>query len=232
MEENSNLTAERSLEIITEQIERSRQAVSKTTGESLYVSGLCTAGMAVVVAVVNMITMNTFGAAGLGHLLWLVLPVVIWLASRRFNKERAKAPVSLVGSMVAKTWTTFAVFVLGFFVIAIIWGFLGARLMPPSEFKIIHIRVAPVIVLLMGMAVTITGHILHQRWLVRFGIIAGLLCFVWEHFYMGEWLLLHLLPLTPHESAAYIASMPCLTIFVFALVGLLLPGMMLKKQCR
>ena len=58
MEENMNLTAERSLEIITEQIERSRRAVSKDTGQSLFVSGLCTMGMAVIVAIVNIIAGN------------------------------------------------------------------------------------------------------------------------------------------------------------------------------
>ena len=41
-----NMTAERSLEIITEQIAQSRKAVSKDVGQSLYVSGLCTMGMA------------------------------------------------------------------------------------------------------------------------------------------------------------------------------------------
>ena len=40
MEENNNLTAERSLEIITEQIERSRRIVAKDTGELLFISGL------------------------------------------------------------------------------------------------------------------------------------------------------------------------------------------------
>jgi hypothetical protein len=31
-------------------------------------------------------------------------------------------------------------------------------------------------------------------------------------------------------AAVISSSLPCLTIFIFALVGLLLPGMMLKKQ--
>ena len=55
MEENNNMTAERSLAIITEQIERSRRAVSKSTGQSLYISGLCTMAMAVIVPIVNLL---------------------------------------------------------------------------------------------------------------------------------------------------------------------------------
>ena len=232
MEENSNMTAERSLEIITEQIEKSRRAVSKTTGRSLYISGICIMCTAVLVVLINIITMSQ-RMVGIGHLLWFALPVVIWLLSRKYIKDREHAPVSLVSSMVAKTWITFGFFGIGFFIIALIWGWIGARLLPISEYATSQIRVAPVIVLLMGMAITMTGHILRQRWLVVFGIVAGLLCFAWEHFHVGEAIVMNLVSVeSPFALTAAVisSSLPCLTIFIFALVGLLLPGMMLKKQ--
>ena len=232
MEENSNMTAERSLEIITKQIEQSRRAVSKTTGQSLYISGICIMCTAVLVVLINIITMSQ-GMVGIGHLLWFALPVVIWLLSRKYIKDREHAPVSLVSSMVAKTWITFGFFGIGFFIIALIWGWIGARLLPISEYATSQIRVAPVIVLLMGMAITMTGHILRQRWLVVFGIVAGLLCFAWEHFHVGEAIVMNLVSVeSPFALTAAVisSSLPCLTIFIFALVGLLLPGMMLKKQ--
>lgn len=232
MDENCIMTAERSLEIITKQIEQSRRAVSKTTGQSLYISGICIMCTALLVAVINIITMSQ-GLIGLGHLLWFALPVVIWLLSRKYIKEREHAPVSLVSSMIAKTWITFGYFGIGFFVIAIIWSLFAPRLLSPSEYAVSQIRVAPVIVLLMGMAITMTGHILKQRWLVTFGIVAGLLCFAWEHFHIGEKIVMLFILRDFHftlTAAGINASLPCLTIFIFALVGLLLPGMMLKKQ--
>ena len=232
MEENSNMTAERSLEIITEQIEKSRRAVSKTTGQSLYISGICIMCTAVLVVLINVITMSQ-GMVGIGHFLWFALPVVIWLLSRKYIKDREHAPVSLVSSMVAKTWITFGFFGIGFFIIALIWGWIGARILPISEYATSQIRVAPVIVLLMGMAITMTGHILRQRWLVVFGIVAGLLCFAWEHFHVGEAIVMNLAFVeSPFALTAAVisSSLPCLTIFIFGLVGLLLPGMMLKKQ--
>ena len=228
MEENKNMTAERSLEIITQQIAQSRRAVSKVTGQSLFISGICTMCMAVVIAIINFVLINN-AIVGLGHLLWLVLPLIIWLFMRKYNKERAHAPVDIVGSLVAKTWSTFAWFVIGFFVIALIWGFLAARLLPLESYAATQIKVTPVIVLLMGMAITITGHILKQRWLVIFGITAGLLCFIWEHFGMGQ-TIVQLLPHYSLYAAAIATTLPCLTIFVFALVGLMLPGLMIKKQ--
>ena len=229
MEENSNMTAERSLEIITKQIEQNRHAVSKTLGQSLYISGICVMATSILVAIINFLAMNA-GMVGIGHLLWFLLPVAIWMLSRKYIKERAHTPKSLVGELVAKTWQTFGIFALGFFVIAIVCTSVLFHMMSPGEYAPIQIRVAPIIVLLMGMAIAMSGQILNKRWLVWFGVVAGLLCFVWEHFEMGTWLLVHCTSLPPYETSVFMSSLPCITIFIFGCVGLLLPGMMLKKQ--
>ena len=91
MEENSNMTAERSLEIITEQIAQSRKTVSKDVGQSLCVSGLYTMGMAVVVTVINIVAGNN-GFTPFGHWLWMVLPIIIWLFMRNIHKGDAHTP--------------------------------------------------------------------------------------------------------------------------------------------
>ena len=82
----------------------------------------------------------------------------------------------------------------------------------------------------MGMAIAMSGQILNQRWLVWFGAVAGLLCFVWEHFEVGATLLTKCVAMEPYETSVFMSTLPCLTVFIFSLVGLLLPGMMLKKQ--
>ena len=225
MEETSNMTAERSLEIITEQIAQSRKAVSKDVGQSLYVSGLCTMGIAALITLVILVFKST-----LGHLLWLLLPLIIHFAIRNKYKEPAHAPASIVGRLVGKTWSTFAVFVSAFFIISIIWGFIACRLVKPDVYASVAIKVTPTIMLLMGMAVTITGHILKQRWLVIFGIVAGLGTFLWEQFGIGETLLFYLIGLSPAQFGITSSTLPCLTVFLFALIGLTLPGLMLKRQ--
>lgn len=229
MEENSNMTAERSLKIITEQIEMNRRAVSKTLGQSLYISGLCIMVTSVLVAIINFLSMSS-GMVGIGHLLWFLLPVAIWFFSRKYIKERAHTPTNMVGQMVAKTWQTFAIFALGFFIVAIVCTSILFPMMTTAEYSVVQIRVAPIIVLLMGMAIAMNGQILNQRWLVWFGAVAGLLCFVWEHFEVLTWLLVHCLPLEPYEASVFMSTLPLVTIFIFGFVGLLLPGMMLKKQ--
>ena len=229
MEENSNLTAERSLEIITQQIAQSRRSVSKEVGDSLFIGGICTMSMSILVGIVNIVAANN-GMMGIGHLLWFVLPVIIWLFSRHSNKERAKAPVSLVSTMVAKTWSTFAIFVLCFFATAVIFGFITSRLLPLDNCAVINIKVTPIIVLLMGMSITITGHILKQRWLVIFGIIGGLGCFMWETLDISQRLLMVFGSMTVTEIGVITFVIPCITVFLFALVGLTIPGLIVKRQ--
>ena len=229
MEEMNNMTAERSLEIITEQIEQSRRTASKRTGQSLFVSGLCTMGMAIVVAVVNLLLINA-GFTPLAHLLWFVLPVIIWLALRNVNRRSEPAPMTLISSLVGKTWWTFAVFVLGFFLTALLWNkILIASVSDPSAYLSHRVNITPIIILLMGMAVTMTGHILKSKWLVWFGIIAGLLVSVGDYASFGSMLLARMGASVMTVGQAQFLF-PCMSVFIFALVGLMLPGLMLKKQ--
>lgn len=229
MEEKKNLTAEltaeRSLEIIRESIEQSRRTVSETTGKALYVSGTATMAMAVVVAIVNFIFQTP-----MGHLLWMVLPIVIWLLMRNIRKAHVHEPASLVGTLVGKTWWTFAVFAIVFFIIAVAWSMISARLYEPEVYMAMQIHVAPTIALLMGMAVTMTGHILKQRWLIIFGIVAGLGTFLLEHLGVGQALLIRVAHLSPSQFVVSHAMLPCLTYFLFALVGLVLPGFLIKSK--
>ncbi len=225
MEENANLTAERSLEIITEQIERSRNVVAKDTGQSLYLSGLATMGTAVTVALVN-------GLSGspLGRLLWLVLPIIIWLIMRIHDKKQVQAPVSLVGTLVSKTWWTFGGIVIGFYLFALIWNYLASRLFDnPATAVQAMVTITPVIILLMGMAVAITGHILKRRWLVLFGIIGGLLVAFCGYSGVVSAIIVH-----SNASVKTIITLhliqPCVYVFLFSLIGLVIPGWMLKKQ--
>ena len=227
MEENKNLTAERSLEIITEQIEQSRRTVSQSTGQALYVSGLCTVAMSGIVAIVNYVSKTP-----LGHLLWLVLPVIIWIALRNIFKNRQHEPTSIVSSLVGKTWWTFAVFTVVFFVLATLWTVFAVRLLSPQQIRFYSnvYSVAPTIMLLMGMAVTMTGHILRSRWLVVFGIVGGLMIFAWEGFGIGRAILVELTGKSYTELYEPSTTLTCLSVLLFAFVGLVIPGMMLKKQ--
>ena len=224
MEEKANLTAERSLEIITEQIERSRNVVAKDTGQLLYMSGLATMGTAAMVALANGLS-----ASPLGHLLWLVLPIIIWLIMR-INKKQIQAPVSLVGTLVVRTWWSFGGIVIGFYLFALIWNFLVMRLYDDlATATQAMVAITPVIILLMGMAVAITGHILKRRWLVLFGILGGLLVDFCEYSGIIRAIIVYSVA-SVKTIIVFSLITPCLSIFLFSLIGLVIPGWMLKKQ--
>ena len=223
MEENSNMTAERSLEIITQQIEQSRQVVAKDTGLTLYVAGLCTMGIAILIGLCIFFTANTAF-----YLLYIALPVIIFFADRYAKRNHPKVPASFVGTMVDKTWQTFGIFVLSFFVFAFLYNSFMARTESYEVCSRLLIDPFRIILLLMGMAITITGYILKSRWLVWCGIIGGIGGFIWESFGVTDMFLARLFDLASFYRYSHIP--PCIIIVAFAFVGLTLPGWMLRKQ--
>lgn len=219
MEENMDLTAERSLEIITEQLEKSRRAVSKDTGEWLFVSGLTTMITALVVASTNLLSWTP-----LFHLLWFALPVVIWLVMKRINRNSVPVPESFVGTLVRKTWYTILAFSLVYVVIATVWNIVLQHYESPEVFLHAGMHITPTILTLLAVAVSMTGLILKKSALVWF----GLLSFVILRFGLFSVMISRLLP--PDVLGRLSLVRPCELIFLFALVGLMLPGWMLKKE--
>lgn len=226
MEEKNNLTAERSLEIITEQIERSRQVVAKDTGLSLYVAGLCTMGMAILIGILIYLTSNTAW-----YLMYILLPVIIFAADRYAKRGKPKVPASLVGSMVDKTWQTFAIFVLAYFVFGMLYNMLMAHFEQPEVYSRLVIYPLRVVLLLMGMTITVNGYILKSRWMVWCGIVGGIGGFIWESFYVSETLAAKLLDYTSSHYVGVIHGIfPAIIVTILAFIGLTLPGMKLKKS--
>jgi len=223
-----NLTAERSLEIITGQIAQSRKAVSKEAGFSLFIAGLCIIGIAILISICVSLTNNM-----VFYLLYALIPILIIGIDRYVKRNQPKVPVSFVGTMVDKTWQTFGIFALSFCVLSILFNKLmlnGAQAGHNMEvYFATQIHIFRIILLLMGMAVTINGYILKSRWLVWCGIIGGIIGFFWESFCGTETILsrLYKMEYLSHFLHVFI---PCFIVALYAFVGLLLPGIQLKRQ--
>jgi hypothetical protein len=223
MEETMNLTAERSLEIITEQIERSRKSVSQDVGMTLLISGLCIVGVAIIVIIGTLLTNNW-----LFYLLYMLIPVCIWAIERYVKRNKPKVPASVISTMVDKTWQTFGIFVAAFFVLSIFYN----NLMLHDALSIDNMqiyfqnRIEPVriILLLMGMAVTINGYILKSKWMVWCGIIGGLGGFFWQAFCITDTLAART------DLPALYTITPNLMMVVFTFIGLTLPGWMIVRN--
>ena len=220
-----NMTAERSLEIITEQIARNRKDVSRSVGISLYVAGLCTMAVAIVIGIGFYFTQN-----GLFYLLYIALPFIIWGISRYVKRNEPPAPSSFIGTMVKKTWITFAIFAIAFFVFANLFDILMLHSESLEVYSRMVIRPFRIILLLMGMCVTITGYILKSRWLVWCGIIGGLGGFFWESFGVTSTLFSRFAASLDNYCGVTQGLVPGIIIALFAFIGLTLPGLMLKRQ--
>ena len=219
MEENMELTAERSLEIITEQLEKSRRAVSKDTGQWLFVTGLIAMIMSVIVASANLLSWTP-----LFHLLWFALPVVIWLVMKYVNRNRVPVPESLVGTLVKKTWYTILTFALVYSVVAVVWNRYLVVYESPDVYLCAGLHITPTVVTLLAVAVSITGLILKKSSLVWFGLLSFMIL------RCGFFSLILGRLLSPTEFGKLSLIRPCDYIFLFALVGLTLPGWMLIRK--
>ena len=228
MEENNNMTAERSLEIITKQIEQSRKSVSKDVGMSLIISSLCIIGIAFITSICASLTRNMAF-----HLLYVLVPVLVIGIDRYVKRNKPKVPDSFIGTMVNKTWQTFGIFVLAFFVLSILFKYLMMYEAQVTDNMQVYFqnRINPVsiILLMMGMAVTINGYTLKSKWMVWCGIIGGIGGFFWESFCVTESLLARSgVSLEYYGTLGTIA--PNLMMAVFTFIGLMLPGWMLLKH--
>ncbi|MBO4753258.1 MAG: hypothetical protein J5543_01550 [Bacteroidales bacterium] len=227
MEEKNNMTAERSLEIITKQIEQSRQAVAKDTGISLYVAGLCLIAMSLLIGLCIFFTNNMAF-----YLLYIASPIPIYFADRYAKRNKPKVPASFVGQMVDKTWQTFGIFAVLFFVFVTLYNLLMGHTESPDVYMRLMIHPFRIILLLFGMAITINGYTLKSRWMVWCGIIGGIGGFIWESFYVTQTIVGRFFSSYINENYCGIVNglIPGIIIALLAFIGIMLPGMMLKKQ--
>lgn len=211
MEEKSNMTAERSLEIITEQIERSRRIITSNLSLPLVWWGACVIALALLIA---------YLWENHGGPVWNFLWIMIWplgYAGEWFiGRHKQPAPKTFVDKTIGQVWGTF-----GFFMgaIGIILGLAGSGLLPVT-FTVsgehpgahLYINITSIISLCFGIASTITGAVLKNRVVQICGFIAGLGGF----FYALQF---------PWAEQLYVMA-------VVAFVGLVIPGLVIHSKNR
>lgn len=169
MEEKSNMTAERSLEIIREQIERSQRTTARNASYSLLWWGTCVVVFSFLVAYL----WNNYGGPA-WNALWAVMFVVGNIGEWAIKKYKDPIPVTFVGKTIGQVWSTFGIFMCLF---GIILGLAGSGILRvdmilPDKYN--HLNITSIISLCFGIASTIMGFILKNRVVQVCGIIAGL----------------------------------------------------------
>ena len=205
MEENNNLTAERSLEIIRESIERSQRTMNKNSAIPLIWWGLCVVLFSLFIAY---LWKNHGGPAW--NMLWAVLWLVGYAGNWIIDKHRESIPTTFVGKVIGHVWSTFGVFCCG---MGMILGFIGCGMLPMELIMpkvCVFGCITSIISLCFGMGTTITGLVIRNRTIQVCGLLAGL---------GGFFGALHF---TGHAQLYVMAAV--------ALIGLIVPGVTIFMQ--
>ena len=205
MEENSNLTAERSLEIIRESIERSQRTITRNSALPMIWWGVCVVIFSFIIAY---LWKNHGGPAW--NALWAVMWLVGYVGNWMIDKKNETVPTTFVGKSISYVWTTFGIFCggIGFMFCFIGNGILPLELIMPKVYAFGCIT--SVISLCFGMGTTITGLIIRNRIIQVCGLIAGL---------GGFFCALHF----PGYEQLYVMA-------AVAVIGLVVPGVLIQLQ--
>ena len=210
MEENMNMTAERSLSIIRELIERSQRTIAKNSGLPLLWWGAC---VVVFALLIEYLWKNHGGPAW--HLLWFVMWVIGYIGNRVIDKKKEAVPTTFVGKTIGHVWSTFGIFCGG---IGLILGLVGSGVIPvkcvvPDEYvgSLLYMNITSIISLCFGIASTIMGAVLQNRPIQICGLVAG---------FGGFFAALHF----PMQQLYIMAAV--------ALIGLVIPGLIIHFQSK
>ena len=205
MEENKNLTAERSLEIIRESIERSQRTISRNSALPMIWWGVCVIAFSFIIAY---LWANHGGPVW--NVLWFVMWIIGYVGNWVFDKKNETVPTTFVGKTIGHVWATFGIFCGG---VGILFSFIGNGMLPlelimPQVY--VFGCITSIISLCFGIATTITGLIIRNRVIQICGFIAGL---------GGFFGALHF---PDHRQLFVMAAV--------AIVGLIIPGIIVRTQ--
>ena len=205
MEEKNNMTAERSLEIIRESIERSQRTINKNSAIPLIWWGLCVIIFSLLIAYL----WKDHGGP-VWNMLWAVLWLIGYAGDWIISKRRESIPTTFVGKTIGHVWVTFGVFCCG---VGMLLGFIGSGMLPmelimPKVY--VFGCITSIISLCFGMGTTITGLVIRNRIIQVCGLIAGI---------GGFFGALHF----PGHTQLYVMA-------VVALIGLIVPGVAIFMQ--
>ena len=205
-EMENNLTAENSLRLIAETIDRSRRTIARNSGKPLILWGVL---VAVTAAVIWALWSKTGSSAW--NFLWFAMSAIGAVCMHFMMRSSEKVPETEVRRMLGKIWMWFGLFSTGFF--ALVWAAWGIRCAIGIEGPL-NVDLTLIIVLLMGLCGTLSGAVLKFRPITVSSVVATILSALF-------------LMVMPSGSPMRILSFVILGIF-----ALVIPGVILQKQTK
>ena len=205
-----NLTAERSLEIIRESIERSQRAITKNSSLPLMWWG----GLVVFFSLLIEYLWKNHGGP-VWHCLWLVMWILGYVGNWYIDKKKETVPTTFVGKTIGYVWSTFGIFCggIGLLLCLVGFGVIPVNYVVPDPYvnSLVYMNITSIITLCFGIASTIMGYVLKSNPIKICGLVAG---------FGGFFTALHF----PMHQMYVMAAV--------AMIGLVVPGLILHFQSK
>ena len=202
----NNFSAESSLRLISETIERSRRTITKNSGKPLILWGVLVALTALIIYILWSLT-----GSPAWNFLWFAMSAIGALIMHRNTNKGEKVPDTEISRMLGKIWMWFGIFATGFF--ALVWIAWGIRQLSGIE-GALSVDLTLIITLLMGLGGALSGSVLKYKPITACSVVATALSVL-------------LLMVISGSSPVRILSFVILGVF-----ALLIPGLVLQKQKR
>jgi len=200
----NNFSAENSLRLIAETIDRSRRTIARNSGKPLILWG----GLVALTSIIIYVLWTRTGSPA-WNFLWFAMTAVGAIAMRPLLRKSEKVPETEISRMLGKIWMWFGFFATGFFVL--VWVAWGIRTLFGIE-GTMSVDLTLIIVLMMGLCGTLSGAVLKFKPITASSVIATALSVLF-------------IMVMQESSAARI-----LAFVILGLFALIIPGIMLQKQ--
>ena len=198
-----NLSAENSLRIITETIERSRRAIAKNTGKPLILWGS-------LVTVTSIIVWALWTKTGtpMWNLLWFAMTAIGAFATLFMTRNQEKVPESETKRILGSIWKWFGIFTIGLY--ALLWV-VALILYAKGTETVMSVNLSLIIALMMGLCGAISGAVMKMKSVTAAACVATALSVL-------------LILLVPDGSPLQILSFA-----ILGVIALIVPGIIFQK---
>ena len=196
-----NLSAENSLRIITETIERSRNAIAKNTGKPLILWGS-------LVTVTSVIIWALWSKTGtpMWNLLWFAMTAIGAFGTMLIMRNQERVPESETKRILGSIWKWFGIFSIGLY--ALLWV-VALILYASGETTVLRVDLTLIIALMMGLCGAISGAVMKMKSVSAAACVATALAVL----------------LVPDDSPLQILSFA-----ILGVIALIVPGIIFQKK--
>ena len=202
----NNFSAENSLRLITETIERSRRTMAKNSGKPMILWGSLVAVTSVVIWL-----LWTKTGSPMWNFLWFAMSVIGAVCSRLIGRNQEQVPVSEISRILGKIWMWFGIFATGLFALVLLVAAIRAA---ADMGGVIQLDMTMLILMMMGLCGAISGSVLKLKPITASSVVATALSVVF-------------LLMIPNGSPLQI-----LTFLILGIFALIVPGVILQRKAN